>query len=189
MTCLKPRSWVVLLILGAAWLACRSEDPSAPPAPGGQATPNRESTALETEVIDEETIATVQETPGATRPSSSDSRPCGWSRRWERAGLARPLLPGPSVSQPRRVRGGAPELPPVLETRSGAPVLEAVVDEEGRVEEIHFIQGFRPPWPEGEAAIGDALRQWRYEPSRLKGKPVPVCITVTIAVNWDDAMR
>jgi protein TonB len=55
-------------------------------------------------------------------------------------------------------------------------VIEAVIDVQGNVVEMHAVSG--PPLliP---AAI-EALRHWKYEPTILGGQPYPVRLSVTI---------
>jgi hypothetical protein len=45
-----------------------------------------------------------------------------------------------------------------------------IVDKRGKVRHIHFLSAF----PDQAKAISDALRQWRFKPYRLNGKPVEV---------------
>jgi protein TonB len=55
-------------------------------------------------------------------------------------------------------------------------ILEAVVDTEGRVQEVHVLRsrGFLD-----KAAI-EAVKQWRYQPLMLNGQPTPFVLTVTL---------
>ncbi len=66
---------------------------------------------------------------------------------------------------------------------AGQVVLECIVDEEGRVNDVRTVRGL----PEGltEAAI-EAISRWRFEPTQLDGKPVKVRLTLTINFKLDD---
>lgn len=43
--------------------------------------------------------------------------------------------------------------------------------------------GLRDSCPEVGAEVVAAIRQWRYEPARLKGKAVPICMTVRTGIE------
>lgn len=59
----------------------------------------------------------------------------------------------------------------------GEVVLAAVISEEGKIQDIQIIG----PLGMGvdEAAV-EAVSQWTYEPTRLDGRPVKVCTSITI---------
>jgi TonB family protein len=64
-----------------------------------------------------------------------------------------------------------------LTKRLGGPVkLEASVAEDGIVSEVKVLQGE----PMLAAAAVAAVRQWRYSPSLLNGKPIPVLKDITV---------
>jgi TonB family protein len=101
----------------------------------------------------------------------------------------------PAVHGYERV-GGAVKAPTVL-TRmephyperakvagiSGIVILEVLISERGEVDDVKILK----PLPEGlaEAAV-DAVRQWRFEPGTIDGKPVPVAFNLTIQFRLDD---
>jgi protein TonB len=62
----------------------------------------------------------------------------------------------------------------------GTVILEIVVDRSGSVSRVTVLR----PAPLGmtEEAVA-AVRQWRYEPSLLNGRPIEVVITVTVRFN------
>ena len=66
------------------------------------------------------------------------------------------------------------------------PILEYVIHPNGMVEEVRFVRTpvFEPPWPEADQAILDAIYQWEYEPIVIDGVSVPVCVVMTININW-----
>ncbi len=59
----------------------------------------------------------------------------------------------------------------------GAVVLQATIGEKGTVDELRVISG--PPLL--TAAAIDAVRQWRYTPFLLNGKPVKMQKEITIS--------
>ena len=58
----------------------------------------------------------------------------------------------------------------------GDVILQAVIDREGRIEQLQAVSGH----PMLVAAALDAVRQWRYRPYRLNGEPVEVETQVTV---------
>jgi hypothetical protein len=60
---------------------------------------------------------------------------------------------------------------PVLTEHRFNPVpVRIIIDKEGNVKHIHFLNAF----PDQANAIGDALRQWKFKPYLRDGKPVEV---------------
>ena len=59
----------------------------------------------------------------------------------------------------------------------GIVVLRAVIDARGTVVSAEILRGL--PMGLSEAAL-DAVRQWRYEPATLRGRPVAVTFTLTV---------
>jgi TonB family protein len=89
-----------------------------------------------------------------------------------------PLPVGGDVREPRRIHYVAPVYPEIaLKGRIGAVViLECVLDPRGAIRSVNVLRG-HPLFDEGTIA---AVRQWRYEPTRLNGVPVAVQMTVTV---------
>jgi hypothetical protein len=75
------------------------------------------------------------------------------------------------------------DLPPRDGVVAASPwVGDALVDQAGAVKQVWTVRApkFDPPWPEFEAAVFAAIRQWTYEPSVVAGQPSPVCVTVVV---------
>ena len=102
-----------------------------------------------------------------------------------------PLLPPPpppAREGPVRISGEIrapalltrvnPDYPPlaVHAQVEGVVILEAVVDREGRVEDVQVIRSL----PLLDKAAIDAVRQWRYAPLLLNGVPERFILTVTV---------
>jgi len=89
-----------------------------------------------------------------------------------------PVRPGGDLKFPARTAYVAPIYPPLAKTikQEGAVILEATIDEAGLVRDIRVL---RSQSLFDQAAI-DAVRQWRYAPTRLNGVAVPVLLTVTV---------
>jgi outer membrane biosynthesis protein TonB len=41
-----------------------------------------------------------------------------------------------------------------------------------------------PPWPELDASVVAAIRQWKYEPTCLDGHPVKVELKVSVHIDF-----
>jgi protein TonB len=69
---------------------------------------------------------------------------------------------------------------PLLAVRAqvqGVVILEAIVDREGRVDAVRVLRSI----PMLERAAIDAVRQWRFSPLLLNGKPERFVLTVTVS--------
>ena len=103
---------------------------------------------------------------GPVRPEAIDAQPKA------------PIRVGGKVKAPRLLFGPAPAYPVLARQAkiAGAVVIDAVIDERGNVVEMRTVSG--PPIL--ALAAREALRQWKYEPTRLGGEFVPVQLLVTI---------
>jgi periplasmic protein TonB len=90
----------------------------------------------------------------------------------------RPVPVGGAVEPPRKIVHVAPIYPPiaVAAKRQGKVILEAVISESGNVRAVKVLSSVHLL---DQAAI-DAVRQWRFTPTRLNGEPVPVIMSVTV---------
>ena len=90
-----------------------------------------------------------------------------------------PIPVGGDVARPRGIYTPKPEYTEIArKTRTQGPViLQAILDEEGRVSELKVLKGL--PMGLTERAV-EAVRTWRYEPARLDGRPVEVYMTITV---------
>jgi TonB family protein len=103
---------------------------------------------------------------------------------------AEPSKPGPlkvegDVTPPRAVHKTQPQYPPEAKQAGteGVVVLRTTIDERGVVVDVQVLRGA----PDGltEAAV-EAVRQWRFEPALLDGKPVSVFYNLTINFRLPD---
>jgi len=90
----------------------------------------------------------------------------------------KPLPVGGEVKQAKLVSSTPPAYPTLAKTQhiEGNVRVDALVDETGRVSAVKVVSG---PTLLHQAAM-DAIRQWKYEPATLDGKPVPMHLTVTL---------
>ncbi len=92
-----------------------------------------------------------------------------------------PVTPVPAstlVTPPVRIRDASPVYPevPRLARVEGQVVIEAVIGVTGDVVETRVLRS-TPMF--AEAALA-AVRQWKYRPTLINGRPVPVALTVTV---------
>lgn len=91
----------------------------------------------------------------------------------------KPLRIGGQLKEPALIHRVEPQYPALALARQmeGIVILEAIVDEEGRVESVRVL---RSPGVFDEAAL-DAVRQWRYSPVLLNGRPEKFILTVVVS--------
>jgi TonB family protein len=73
-----------------------------------------------------------------------------------------------------------PPVPPEMAVRAnvrGIVVVEVTIDVDGTVKDARLLRSI----PMLDAAALEAVRQWRYEPTNIDGKAVPVIMTVSVA--------
>ncbi|MGH9219229.1 MAG: energy transducer TonB [Vicinamibacterales bacterium] len=92
-----------------------------------------------------------------------------------------PVRVGGDISAPRLIRRVDPEYPPLAVNAQieGMVILEATVDASGAVKETRVLRSHAVL----DEAATDAVRQWRYEPLLLNGKPTPFVLTVTVSFS------
>ena len=89
-----------------------------------------------------------------------------------------PVRVGGNVAQPRKTWSVQPEYPRMARLRriQGIVILEVTVDREGNVSNVAVLRSV-----DGlDAAAVEAVRQWRYEPTIINGRPVSVVLTDSV---------
>ena len=91
---------------------------------------------------------------------------------------AQPVRVGSGIRTPVKTVDAAPVYPAIARIAhiQGVVILEAVLDAGGRVDDVRVLRSI----PQLDQAAIDAVRQWRYTPTLLNGRAVPVIITVTV---------
>jgi protein TonB len=89
-----------------------------------------------------------------------------------------PVRVGGSVREPRRLSAVAPVYPELaLKARlQGMVVIEATINERGRVVDVNLLQGA----PLLTEAALEAVKKWVYTPTLVNGVPTPIIMTVTV---------
>ena len=93
----------------------------------------------------------------------------------------RPVAPiriGGAITRPTRTSYVAPAYPAIARSArmEGTVILEAVIDVDGSVKDVSVLRSVALL---DQSAI-EAVRQWRFTPTRLNGEAVPVVMTVTV---------
>jgi TonB family protein len=98
-----------------------------------------------------------------------------------------PARVGGAIQPPKKLRNVPPEYPEEARKAGleGVVVLECTIDTEGRVTGVEFLKG---PVPLKEPAV-KAVKKWRYTPTLLEGRAVPVIMTVTVNFKHSQRVR
>jgi TonB family protein len=117
----------------------------------------------------------VMRSPSGVSSSVSMSLGAGGSSGGESSGAVRV---GRGVGSPVKVVDVPPVLPePAVRANvRGIVILEVIVDVDGTVMDARVLRSV----PLLDAAALEAVRQWRYQPTTLGGKPVRVIMTVPV---------
>ena len=80
--------------------------------------------------------------------------------------------------RPVKIKDVPPVYPPEAKSAkvAGTVILEMVVDEQGDVSDVKVVRSV----PMLDAAAVDAVRQWKYQPTPMGGKPVKVMMTTNV---------
>ena len=83
-----------------------------------------------------------------------------------------------AIRTPAKIKDVRPVYPAIAQAAraQGAVVIEATIGPDGRVVDTRVVRSI----PLLDQAALDAVRQWEYAPTRVKGKAVPVVMTITI---------
>ena len=68
--------------------------------------------------------------------------------------------------------------------REGVVPIEAIIGRDGTVASIRVLSA--QVHPDFAIAAVDAVRQWRFTPTLLNGRPVEVVMTVSVTFNLSD---
>jgi TonB family protein len=181
---------------GAATASAHNSQPSSNPANGGSVAGTPAPAEVKKPVLGEVHLATpkVAQKRGAQNTAEADpglalgdDQP-GSNTEALNAGLVggtkqpaapeAPLPVGGDVKQAKLISPVAPIYPALAKNQhvSGNVLIDALIDANGRVTTMKVVSG---PTLLHQAAM-DALKQWRYQPATLDGKPTAMHLTVTI---------
>jgi serine/threonine-protein kinase len=89
-----------------------------------------------------------------------------------------PVRVGGAIEAPKLLRRVSPEYPSMARSArlQGVVVLEATIGTDGKVTNVRVVRSI----PLLDTAAADAVRQWEYEPTIVKGVAVPVITSVAV---------
>ena len=95
-----------------------------------------------------------------------------------------PVRIGGVVQAPALLKRVEPIYPAIAQLAAidGVVILDAIVDEHGRVQSLKVLRGH----PLLAKAATAAVQQWEYEPLRLNGTATPFELTVSLWFHFDD---
>jgi len=98
-----------------------------------------------------------------------------------------PVQVGGQIQAPALVKRVEPIYPAIAQYASidGVVILDAVVDEHGKVQSVKVLRGH----PLLAKAATEAVEQWVYEPLRLNGTATPFELTVSLWFHFDDKVK
>jgi TonB family protein len=97
-----------------------------------------------------------------------------------------PIRVGGNIRVPRKLADVRPIYPESMraEGREADVQLEATIAGDGSVASVHVVSA--QIHPDFAIAAIDAVRQWRFSPTLLNGKPIDVVMTVTVHFSLSD---
>ena len=100
--------------------------------------------------------------------------------------LQEPVHVGSNVMKSRLVHRVDPQYPAHLTTSRpmGLVILSAVIGKNGEVQQVEVLRGDKLD-PDLNIAAVDTVRQWRYEPFHVDGRPIRVRTTVFVRIPPD----
>ena len=98
-----------------------------------------------------------------------------------------PVRIGGQVSAPALVKRVEPVYPAIAQLAAidGIVILDAIVDEHGRVQSLKVLRGH----PLLVKAASEAVQRWEYEPLKLNGTPTAFELTVSLWFHFDDKAK
>lgn len=98
-----------------------------------------------------------------------------------------PVQPRPvggDIRPPERLIFKAPMYPTLAQAAriEGTVILEAVIDAQGVVQDVTVLRSV----PLLDRAAIEAVRQWRYSPTRLNGVAIPVRMSITVTFSMKE---
>ena len=98
-----------------------------------------------------------------------------------------PVRIGGQIQAPALRKRVEPIYPAIAQLAAidGVVILDAIIDEHGRVQSVNVLRGH----PMLAKAATEAVQQWEYEPLRLNGTPTRFELTVSLWFHFDDKAK
>ena len=135
--------------------------------PMPDAGPSQSSPPQKQETSQPDTGSSEQQKQEVPEPTSQDTK------------TSDPMRITADIVQPVLIHKVNPEYPEIARKVrvKGLLVLEAIITQNGTVENVKVVRGVHPLL---DQAGVNAVKQWRYKPATLNGKPVKVYSTITV---------
>jgi protein TonB len=90
-----------------------------------------------------------------------------------------PIVVGGDVKAPEKISAPPPQYTEIARKAriQGVVIVQAIIDKEGNVTNVKVLKGL--PMGLEEAAV-DAIKQWKFKPATLNGRPVTVYFNLTV---------
>lgn len=166
------------VLVAISMASCRpaSDERTAGPIEKAKPAPGEE--VLETASIGGGEVQTL---PAERRLAPAPLGPCSWSSAWQKDDVPNPHLAGvDGLPMPVKTSHTDVMIPGERPETTAEIHAEILIGPFGAVLEATIVHAAEPRWPEAERAILAAVRQWRYEPQTLGGKPITVCSTLVM---------
>jgi TonB family protein len=95
--------------------------------------------------------------------------------------LARTKEPSTSSFEPTTVVLSAEPVYPAMAMGSGTVVLAVGIDAAGEIQDVKVIKGSGGGF---ESSAREAIKEWKFKPAMLEGKPIPSVVTVAFSFSW-----
>ena len=96
-----------------------------------------------------------------------------------------PVRVGGDIKPPTKTKDVRPSYPPIAQASrvQGVVIIEATIGSDGKVQDARVLRSI----PLLDAAAVEAVRQWEFTPTLLKGVAIPVIMTVSVQFNLSDS--
>jgi TonB family protein len=103
------------------------------------------------------------------------------------ATLPAPVRVGGDVKEPQKIKDVKPVYPQIARTArvQGIVIIEAVIAADGSIKDARILRSVAVL---DQAAL-DAVRQWKFKPTVLNGKPVEVIMPITVNFELPNAVK
>lgn len=96
---------------------------------------------------------------------------------------ARAELPaGVGVVAPVTIKRVNPDYSKLSDVRAaGVPVVQVAISAKGDATDVRVLRAVHP---RVDAAVVEAVRQWKFQPATRNGRPIPTYMTLSVHINW-----
>jgi TonB family protein len=100
--------------------------------------------------------------------------------------LAKTQEPSTPSFEPAAVVSSAEPVYPAMAIGSGTVVLAVSIDAAGEIQHVKVIKGSGGGF---ESSALEAIKEWKFKPAMLEGKPISSVVPVAFSFSWPVACR